>query len=146
MAAIGLVWLGSGLTLPLIGGYAVVGPGLFVVAVGGVLVLLGLLLVREVALGEVGAAQAVEDTDVEAPASLPALGLAVAGTASPLLLMKWLGFPLTAATVFVLVAAAFGERRWLRAAALGLLLGHLCYFGFGWLGVGLGGYLPLLGR
>lgn len=143
---VGAVWLHAASGLALHGGYAVVGPGVVPLIVGAVLVLLGGLLLVQIARGERFEPQEAEDAEAGAPASLPALGLAVAGAGLPLLTIGWLGFPLTAAAMFTLVTLAFGERRVPRSLAIGLVLSSLSWYGFSLLGVDLGPYLPLLVR
>ena len=142
--AIGAVWIYGALTLPQTAQYARVGPGLFVLLIGVALVFLGILLVVQIARGEQFAAQEAEDAMADAPADKPALLTAVAAAAVPLLTMRHLGFPLTAALSFALVARAFGSPRLLVDLLIGFGLGTLAYLGFAQLGVTLGGFLPLL--
>lgn len=142
---IGAIWLQQGYTLPDAAGYGGVGPGAFVKVIGLVLILLGLALMGQIARGETFEPQAAESAQAHAPASRKALAFAVAGAAIPLLTMQPLGFPLTAMLSFALVTHAFGSRRVVFDCAIGLVLGILCWGGFSWLGVTLGGALPLAG-
>ncbi|HEX9903358.1 MAG TPA: tripartite tricarboxylate transporter TctB family protein [Propylenella sp.] len=144
VVAIGVVWIYGALALPQTAQYARVGPGLFVLLIGAALVLLGVLLVVQIARGEQFSAQEAEDAMADAPADMPALLTAVAAAAVPLLTMRHLGFPLTAALSFALVARAFGSHRLLVDLLIGFGLGTLAYLGFAQLGVTLGGFLPLL--
>ncbi|GAA4326544.1 tripartite tricarboxylate transporter TctB family protein [Pigmentiphaga soli] len=143
--AIGAVWLQQGFTLPSAGGYAGVGPGAFVEIVGLALIVLGLVLVAQMARGESFEPQDAEGAQAGAPPSTRAFLYAAAGAAVPLLTMRPLGFPLTAMLAFALVTRAFGSRRLLLDCAIGLVLGAICWAGFSALGVTLGGALPLLG-
>lgn len=141
--AIGAVWLQQGYGLPKMGGYAGVGPGDFVMLVGAALIVLGLILIAQIARGEAFNPQEAESAQAEAPPSRRALAFAAAGAAIPLLTMRPLGFPLTAMLAFALVTHAFGSRRILLDCAIGLALGVICWVGFSKLGVTLGGALPL---
>lgn len=143
--AIGLLWFFQGRSLPQLGGYAALGPGFFVIVVGGLLVLLGVILLIQIARGESFEPQDSEDAEANANASWPALLWATSGAAVPLLTMQSLGFPLTAMISFSLVTRAFGSRRILFDAAIGLVLGVICWYGFTALGVSLGKALPFLG-
>lgn len=143
--AIGALWLYQASTLPQLGGYAALGPGFFVSVIGGALIVLGILLLIQIARGETFEAQDAEDAEADATTSWPSLLLAAAGAAVPLLTMQPLGFPLTAMFAFALVTRAFGSRRLVFDCALGLGIGLLCWFGFSRLGVSLGGVLPLAG-
>lgn len=143
--AIGALWLQQGYGLPAGGGYAGVGPGAFVQIVGLALIGLGLVLIAQIARGASFEPQEAESAQAGARPSCRALVFAAAGAAVPLLTMRPLGFPLTAMLSFALVTHAFGSRRLLMDCAIGLALGLACWAGFGWLGVTLGGALPLAG-
>ncbi|VCU71223.1 Tripartite tricarboxylate transporter TctB family protein [Pigmentiphaga humi] len=142
---IGAVWLYEGGSMPQIGGYAALGPGFFVSVIGGALIVLGLVLLFQIARGEDFTPQEAENVEADAGASRPALLWAAAGAALPLLTMQPLGFPLTAMGSFALVTRAFGSRRLVFDCAIGLVLGLVCWFGFSKLGVGLGGLFPPAG-
>lgn len=143
--AIGLLWFFQGQALPQLGGYAALGPGFFVAAIGAILVVLGIILVVQIARGESFTPQDTENAEADTPASWPALLYAAAGAAIPLLTMQRLGFPLTAMLSFALVTRAFGSRRVILDCFIGLILGSICWVGFSKLGVSLGGFLPLMG-
>lgn len=145
--AIGGVWLYGAFSLPRTVRYAMVGPGLFPTLVGAGLVLLGVLLLAQIARGERFAPQEAEDVDADAPASWPAFFTAVAAAAVPIVTMRPLGFPITAALTFALVARAFGSTTLARDLAIGLVIGLVCWYGFSeLLGIGLPALPLLLGR
>lgn len=141
----GLVWVYQGLLLPQFQIYAGVGPGFAVTLVGAVLVTLGLILCVQIWRGERFEAQEGEDVDAAQSASWPALLWTFAGAAFPIAAMLWLGFPLTAAISFALVAFGFGARNLFWNLAIGLTIGGLSFYGFGELGVQLGDLLPMAG-
>lgn len=145
VVAIGSLWLYQASTLQQVGGYAALGPGFFVTIVGLALVVLGLILLVQIARGETFEPQATESAEASVKGSAPALLWAAAGVLVPLVSMRSLGFPLTAMLAFALVTRAFGSRRLVFDCLLGLVLGTVCWFGFTRLGVSLGGILPLAG-
>src|SRR5690606_18235198 len=145
IVAIGAVWLYQASALPQRAQYAQIGPGFFVSLVGAVPVLLGLILIWQSHRGETFEAQGSEDADADAEASWPALGLAVAAAALPLFTIDFLGFPLTATLMFVIVSRAFGSRRYLLNGLIGIVFALICWYGFSWLGVQMGGLLPPMG-
>jgi putative tricarboxylic transport membrane protein len=145
VVAIGAVLLFQALSLPQRAQYAQIGPGFFVSLVGGILVALGVILIWQIHRGETFEAQGSEDADADADASWPALGLTVAAAALPLFTIGPLGFPATAALMFLLVSRAFGSRRYLLNLAIGIVFSLICWYGFSWLGVQLGGLFPPMG-
>lgn len=144
IVAIGFFWLYGALSLPQTAQYARIGPGLFVTLIGASLVVLGGLLLVQIAQGEKFSSQETEDASSDAPADRRALLMAGAAAALPLITMRHLGFPLTAMLSFALVARAFGSERLIVDLVIGLALSLIAYFAFARLGVTLGGFLPLL--
>lgn len=142
----GLIWVWQGLKLKQFDQYAHIGPGLPVTVVGGVMVLLGVILGIEIYNGVRFEEQAGEDVDANARVSYRALALAAAGCAVPMLTMKTLGFPLTAALAFWLIARAFRSPSALIDAAIAVVVAFASWWVFSKLGVQLGPMLPFLGR
>jgi len=144
--AMGAIWLYGAVSLPQTAQYAAIGPGLFVTLIGLALVILGGFLLWQIAHGEEFAAQDSEDAMAGAPADWTAFLTAVVAAGLPLLTMRTLGFPVTAAISFALVARAFGSRRLLLDIVIGAVLSVVAYFGFSRLGVSLGDVVPILSR
>ena len=142
VVAIGALWFAQGMGMPALGGYAALGPGFFVTVVGALLMLMGGILIVQIARGETFSPQQTENAEAQARANWPSFLWALAGVAAPLAAMKPLGFPLTAMVAFSLVTRAFGSRRLLLDAAIGLVLGLVAWFGFTRLGVNLGALFP----
>jgi len=109
--------------------YAQVGPKAVPFAVAGVLLLLGAGLVAEALRGG-GWSHRLEEVRDAPPANLRAFGLLLAGLLANLLLIGPFGFALAATVQYVLVAAAFGSRRFLRDAAVALALTLAAWFLF----------------
>lgn len=145
VVAMGAVWLYGAAQLPQGARYAAVGPGLFVTIAGAGLVILGIMLIIQIARGEDFAPQDAEDAAANAPMDKVAFITALVAAGLPVLLMKPLGLPFTAMVSFTLVARAFGSRVLLLDIAIGAALGGLAWFLFSRLGLQLGPFFPPLG-
>ena len=108
--------------------YAQVGPKAVPFVVAGGLLLLGAGLVYQALRG--GWSHELEEVQDAPPVNWRAFTLLLAGLGANLLLIAPLGFSLAATVQFVLVAAAFGSRRFLRDAAIALALTLAVWFGF----------------
>ncbi len=125
--------------------YAAIGPGLFVVAVGLGLIVLGILLLIQIARGEVFEPEETENAAPGQTMDKRAFFTALVAVILPALTIETLGLPLTAMLSFMLVARAFGSRRLMSDLIVGFALGSLSWLLFGWLGLQLGGFFPLAG-
>ncbi len=141
----GAVVLWKAAELPQFDQYAHIGPGLIPTVVGAAMVLLGIILALQIRAGVPFEEQGAEDVNDEHTVSYAALALAAAGCALPVLAMKPLGFIVTCAGCFVLIAAAFRSRSWVLNLVLGLLFSGVSWWLFRKLGVQLGGLLPIAG-
>jgi putative tricarboxylic transport membrane protein len=126
--------------------YAGVGPRAFPLIVGAVLTVLGIALGIGLVSGRVELhPEGGEDVDETRAADLAPMAWIAVGLVIAVLALERIGFTLTAALVFTLTARAFGSRRLLRDAVIGLGLGLATFFLFArGLGVSLPGG-PLLG-
>lgn len=145
VALMGGVWLYGASSLPQGARYAAVGPGLAVTVAGLGLVILGALLIIQVARGEKFEPQEAEDAVATAAMDKPAFFTALIAAALPIITMRTLGLPLAAAISFVLVARAFGSRHLLLDSVIGIALTSTAWFLFTRLGLQLGRYFPPLG-
>ncbi|MBJ6988418.1 tripartite tricarboxylate transporter TctB family protein [Devosia sp. MC521] len=142
---IGLVWLYAGFGLPQGARYAAVGPGLFVTIAGAALLILGVILMLQIRNGESFEAQDAEDADGSNKMDKRAFLTALVAVALPIGTMGPLGMPFTATLSFVLVANAFGSRRWMLDLVCGIALACAAWFLFKQLGLQLGRFFPPLG-
>lgn len=142
---LGCICLYATTTLPTTAQYAAIGPGMFVTIAGGGLLLLGILLLIQIARGERFEAQDTENATGNLPMDKRAFFTALAATIVPALTMEALGLPITAMLSFMLVARAFGSQKTLIDLITGAILGSVCWFLFSRLGLQLGGFLPLAG-
>ncbi len=128
VVGLGGLALWQALVIPTSPIYAQVGPKAVPFAVAGGLLLLGAALVYEALRG--GWSRELEEVRDAPPVNWRAFALLLAGLAANLLLIAPFGFSLAATAQFVLVAAAFGSRRFLRDAALALALTLATWFLF----------------
>ncbi|WP_233280561.1 tripartite tricarboxylate transporter TctB family protein [Devosia rhizoryzae] len=145
LMVIGAVWLVNAYGLPQGARYAAVGPGLFVTISGAALLVLGAVLVLQIWRGESFQPQDAEDAVADAKMDKRAFLTALVAVAVPVATMGPLGMPFTATLSFVLVANAFGSRRWWLDLICGAILACASWFLFSQLGLQLGRFFPPLG-
>ena len=109
---------------------ATVGPKLFIAAG---LALVGAAMLREARAGKTPHAAGLE-------MDWPAVGLVAGGLTLQFLTVEWAGWIPAATVLFVLVARAFGERRWIANLLIGAAMAAATYFAFT---AGLGLNLPI---
>jgi putative tricarboxylic transport membrane protein len=134
---LGALILAGAWSLPAGGGYAQVGPGVVPRIVGGVLLLLGAMLLREALTG--GYRGVDEEAEVHLPMNWWAFGWVTAGIIVYGLLVERAGFLIASTILFVAVARGFSSRRWLSNAAIGLAIAAFIFAVFNY---GLGLQLP----
>lgn len=100
--------------------HAAVGPRLFPFLVAAGLLLVGAALLREAFFGHIAHEGGWE-------LDWLAVGLVSAGLIAEMLLLEWAGWIIAAALLFVLTARAFGSRRLVADAILGLVLTSLTF-------------------
>jgi putative tricarboxylic transport membrane protein len=122
VAAGGLLFLGT-LSIAVAPTYSRVGPRVFPFAVAIGLIVVGLVYALESWKGR----QTPPDEHHASPWPLALIGT---GLIADALLLERLGFILSSAILFVVVAAAFGSRRHLRDAFVGLILAIVAYVTF----------------
>lgn len=141
----GAVCIYASTELPATAQYAAVGPGMFVTGVGLGLMGLGVLLLIQIARGEVFEPEEAENAVTGQAMDKRAFATALLAAILPALTIEFLGLPLTAMLSFMLVARAFGSKRLVLDLVVGFVLATFCWFMFGWLGLQLGGFFPLAG-
>ncbi len=112
---------------------AAVGPKLFPYVIAAGLALVGVAMLREARAGKTPHAAGLE-------MDFPAIGLVAGGLAAQFLTIEWLGWIPAATVLFVLIARAFGERRWIANLLIGVAMATATYFAFT---AGLGLNLPI---
>jgi len=134
---LGALVLAGSADLPAGGGYAQVGPGVVPRVVGGVILLLGGLLMREALTG--GFRGVDEEAEIHLPMNWGAFAWITAGIIIYGLLVERAGFLLASTLLFVLVARGFASRRWVLNALVGLAVSAFIFAVFNY---GLGLQLP----
>jgi putative tricarboxylic transport membrane protein len=105
--------------------YAAVGPRAFAWAASAMLVIMGLLLVKDAVTGG-WSDETNEFGEVDWPGGLWLLG----GLAANVVLIDKIGFILASTLLFLFTARAFGSRQLVRDAIIGFLLAFVAYVGF----------------
>ena len=134
---LGVLVLAGSADLPAGGGYAQVGPGVVPRVVGGVILLLGGLLMREALTG--GFRGVDEEAEIYLPMNWGAFAWITAGIIIYGLLVERAGFLLASTLLFVMVARGFASRRWVLNAFVGLAVPAFIFTVFNY---GLGLQLP----
>jgi putative tricarboxylic transport membrane protein len=134
---LGVLILAGAWSLPAGGGYAQVGPGVMPRVVGGVLLVLGAMLLREALTG--GYRGVDEEAEVHLPMDWRAFGWVTAGIIVYGLLVERAGFLIASTLLFVAVARGFASRRWVLNACVGLAIASFIFAVFNY---GLGLQLP----
>lgn len=140
--SVGVVLLGGFIlvgawSLPAGGGYAQVGPGVVPRVVGGALLFLGAMLLREALTG--GYRGVDEEAEVHLPMDWKAFGWVTAGIIVYGLLVERAGFLVASTLLFIAVARGFASRRWILNACVGLAISSFIFAVFNY---GLGLQLP----
>ena len=107
-----------------------VGPKLFPVAIGVVLIMLAVILAIAIPRGSVGEADAGEDVDPNMPGDWRTVGLLVAVFVGLILLVNPLGWVITGTLFFAGAATILGSRHYIRNIAIGLVLALVSFYGF----------------
>jgi len=131
VVALGVFATAVAYQLPEVGGYARIGPNFMPKFVSAGLVFLGLWLLAEVFTG--GWRERVPDDPVERGEHAfhaGAFAWISAGLFAQMALIHSGGFVIAAIVLYALVARGFGSTRWLRDAAIGLVLGVIVYLFF----------------
>jgi putative tricarboxylic transport membrane protein len=101
-----------------------VGPRVFPYAVGVALIVAGIGVVLAVLRGEPADPEGGEDIDLNAPTDWLTLSKVIGAFALHIVVVDWLGWALSGALLFTLVAWALGASVW-RAAVVGVVLGFV---------------------
>lgn len=114
--------------------HAAVGPRLFPFLIGGGLIIVGVLVLREAFFGHVAHERGGIELDWRA------IAFVSAGLVVQMLLIEWLGWIVAATLLFMAAALAFGSRRLWLDAIIGVVLTGLTFVIFNY---GLGLNLPM---
>ncbi len=107
-----------------------VGPKMFPVVIGVVLIALAVVLAIAIPRGSVGEADAGEDVDPDAPADWRTVGLLVGIFVATILLVQPLGWAITGALLFAGTATVLGSKHYVRNILIGAVLSVGSFYAF----------------
>jgi putative tricarboxylic transport membrane protein len=107
-----------------------VGPKLFPIVIGVVLIVLAVILAVVIPRGSVGEADAGEDVDPTVPGDWRTVGLLVALFVALILLVNPLGWVIASALFFAGAATILGSRHYVRNIVIGAVLALASFYGF----------------
>jgi putative tricarboxylic transport membrane protein len=107
-----------------------VGPKMFPMVIGIVLIALAILLAIAIPRGSVGEADAGEDVDPDSPSDWRTVGLLVGVFVATILLVKPLGWAITGALLFGAAATILGSKHYVRNIVIGAVLSVGSFYAF----------------
>jgi putative tricarboxylic transport membrane protein len=107
-----------------------VGPKMFPIVIGVVLIALAAILAVAIPRGSVGEADAGEDVDPNMPSDWRTVGLLVAPFVGLILLVNPLGWVITSALFFAGSATVLGSKHYVRNIAIGVVLALISFYAF----------------
>lgn len=107
-----------------------VGPKLFPLVIGIVLIALAVVLAVAIPRGSVGEADAGEDVDPNSPGDWRTVGLLVGLFVLVIVLVEPLGWAITGTLLFAGAATILGNRHYVRNIAIGAVLAVASFYAF----------------
>jgi putative tricarboxylic transport membrane protein len=107
-----------------------VGPKLFPLAIGVILLVLAVILAVAISRGSVGEADAGEDVDPNTPGDWRTVGLLVGLFVAVILLVGPLGWVITSTLLFAGAATILGSRHYIRNLVIGVVLALASFYAF----------------
>ncbi|MCV7285786.1 tripartite tricarboxylate transporter TctB family protein [Mycolicibacterium wolinskyi] len=107
-----------------------VGPKLFPLVIGIVLIALAVVLAVAIPRGSVGEADAGEDVDPNSPGDWRTVGLLVGLFVLVIVLVEPLGWAITGTLLFAGAATILGNRHYVRNIAIGAVLSVASFYAF----------------
>jgi putative tricarboxylic transport membrane protein len=107
-----------------------VGPRLFPIAIGAILIVLAIVLAIAIPRGSVGEADAGEDVDPNTPGDWRTVGLLVGLFVAVILLVSPLGWAITGTLLFAGAATILGSRHYIRNVVIGAVLAVASFYAF----------------
>jgi putative tricarboxylic transport membrane protein len=107
-----------------------VGPRLFPIVIGGILIVLAVVLAVAIPRGSVGEADAGEDVDPNTPGDWRTVGLLVGLFVAVIVLVEPLGWVITSTLLFAGAATILGNRHYVRNIVIGAVLALVSFYGF----------------
>jgi len=130
LLVLALVVLWDSFNLVEVGINVIVGPKAFAIFVGFLLLGLSLLQILSVLRGNRGEPEGIEGGQFVARSNWKAFGIVVVSILYHILTIELLGFIAATIPLFVGIAFALGERRWIRSTIIGTIIALVTFFGF----------------
>jgi putative tricarboxylic transport membrane protein len=130
LLVLSLVVLYNSLTLVESGINAIVGPKAFAIGVGAFMLILTSLQLIAVLRGDRGVPDGIEGGEVKEKSNWRALLIIIGGMLYHIFTLELLGFIAGTIPLFIAVAYALGERRWLRMSISAVLMTVITFFVF----------------
>jgi len=107
-----------------------VGPKLFPIAIGAILIVLAVVLAVAIPRGSIGEADAGEDVDPNTPGDWRTVGLLVGLFVAVILLVSPLGWVIAGTLLFAGAATILGNRHYVRNIVIGAALAVASFYAF----------------
>ncbi len=107
-----------------------VGPKMFPIVIGAILIVLAVVLAIAIPRGSVGEADAGEDVDPNTPGDWRTVGLLVGLFVAVILLVNPLGWAIAGTLLFAGAATILGSRHYIRNIVIGAVLALLSFYAF----------------
>jgi putative tricarboxylic transport membrane protein len=107
-----------------------VGPRLFPIGIGSILILLAIVLAVAIPRGSVGEADAGEDVDPTTPGDWRTVGLLVGLFVAVIVLVNPLGWAITGTLLFAGAATILGNHHYVRNIVIGAVLSVASFYAF----------------
>jgi putative tricarboxylic transport membrane protein len=107
-----------------------VGPKLFPIAIGSILIVLAVVLAVAIQRGSVGEADAGEDVDPNTPGDWRTVGLLVGLFVAVIVLVNPLGWAIAGTLLFAGAATILGNRHYIRNIVIGAALAVASFYAF----------------
>jgi putative tricarboxylic transport membrane protein len=107
-----------------------VGPKLFPIAIGVILIALSIVLAIAIPRGSVGEADAGEDVDPTTPGDWRTVGLLVGIFVAVIVLVNPLGWVIAGTLLFAGTATVLGNRHYIRNIVIGAVLALISFYTF----------------
>ena len=131
LVAVGALLIYDGLTLEAVSPrWIPVGPKLFPLVIGIILIVLAVILAVAIPRGSVGEADAGEDVDPNSPGDWRTVGLLVGLFVAVILLVVPLGWAITGTLLFAGAATILGNHHYIRNIVIGAVLAVGSFYAF----------------
>ncbi len=107
-----------------------IGPRVFPVSIGAILIVLAVILAVAIARGSVGEADAGEDVDPNTPGDWRTVGLLVGLFVAVIVLVEPLGWAIAGTLLFAGAATILGNRHYIRNLVIGAVLALISFYAF----------------